>query len=130
MRRLLSGGASQITIVCDAAGPGQVVLELMNAWTPAPRLVPITITGGQSHSETKSGTQTVPRRTLIANLADSLRKNRVSVTRASPNAEHWIKELAAIRTDGRQYEQDDLAIATALAVWSARCPENKISEKR
>ena len=129
VRRIALRGPSVITVVVDAAGPGQIALELVRKWKPSPIVVPVSITRGRRPGVTKSGNRTVPRYSLIANLADWLTKNKIHVTRATRCADVWIKEIQSIQTDGGQNEHDDLAIATALTVWYAGSPENRNAAK-
>jgi hypothetical protein len=123
--RLRAKRAKRITVVCDAAGPGKVAIELIERRHPTVAITPVTITGGRRPGDSPSGGLTVPREALLTNLASMITKNLVHVTKATPHGQTWIAEASTARTDGCQYQQDDLAIAAALTAWQAGRVENR-----
>lgn len=129
VKKLVAHKPNRIEIVCDAAGPGQVAIELLERRYPNLTITPVTITSGNTPGISTTGGLTVPRLTLLANLADMLKKNLLTVSTASKHRASWVDEVSAARNDGTQKQHDDLAIATALSAWQARMTENKEIEK-
>lgn len=123
VKRLGARGAQRITIVCDAAGPGQLAIELIRNWSAAPLVAPVAITAGQTPGYTQSGTATVPRLLLIQNLSQLMKRRLIVVAEAAGNLALWTRELCSARINSGQSEQDDLAIATALTAWYAGKPQ-------
>ena len=104
----LSGNA---TMVLDAGGPGYPVLDFIRKARLGPRIVPITITGGES-----PGTNTVPKRALVSNLQLALQNHTLAIARSLPLSQALRKELAQAKPETHT---GDLAMALALAAWQA-----------
>jgi hypothetical protein len=108
----------RIHVVLDAAGPGQVVAELIRAAKMDVNIVPVVITAG-SQSGHNSRRTTVPRRDLIAQLRYLLETQIIRVHRDVRHATELEREIAAVRPRSGQTHHDDLAIAASLAAWHA-----------
>ena len=110
----------KVHVIVDAAGPGQVAIELIRAQRLDITFVPALLTSGGESGYSQSGKLTIPRRELITNLRYLL---EVELLRVHPDLAHKTaleNEIAAVRFDGRQSAHDDLVIATALAAYQAR----------
>jgi hypothetical protein len=128
LRRIITGlqcaagwGAPGVNIhvVVDSAGPGQIAVELIRAQQLNINLVPALLTAGYESGHSQSGTRTVPRRELVANLRYLL---EVEIFRVNQNLRYGAvleNEVAAVRPHGGQYAHDDLVIAAGLAAWYA-----------
>lgn len=108
----------RIHVILDAAGPGQVVTELIRAEKMGVNVVPILITAGQESGSNGRRT-TVPRRDLIARLRYLLETEIIRVHSRLQNANALELEVAAVRPRSGQTEHDDLVIAASLAAWYA-----------
>lgn len=108
----------RIHIVLDAAGPGQVVTELIRAEKMGVNIVPVLITAGHEVGSNSRRT-TVPRRDLVAHLRYLLETEIIRVHRDVYHANALENEVAAVRPRSGQTEHDDLVIAAALAAWYA-----------
>jgi len=115
-----------IHVVIDSAGPGQVAVELIRAQQMKINLVPTLLTSGHEVGLSNSGTRTVPRRELVANLRYLLEVELLRINSRLRHANVLEKEIAAVRPHGGQYEHDDLVIAAALASWYATRRYNDI----
>jgi len=110
----------RVYVVVDAAGPGQVAIELIRAQKLNIWFTPVIMTAAGECGYSASGKLTVPRRELITNLRYLL---EVEMLRVHPKLSHkaaFEAEIAAVRFDGRQSAHDDLVIATGLAAFQAR----------
>ena len=106
------------TMVLDAGGPGYPVLDFIRQARLGPRIVAITITGGESPGYS-NGTHTVPKRALVSNLQLALQNRSVAIARSLPLSKTVQKELAVAKPDSHT---GDLAMAFALAAWQAGKP--------
>jgi hypothetical protein len=138
------------TLVVDQTGVGRAVYEeLRRAGLPverpiaappgsvAPRLMPVTITGGAGPGTYAAGGQgwTVPKRTLASVLQAVLGTRRLQVAPALPLAAVLVRELETFSVKinlatgaetfeaWRERDHDDLVLAVALACWcgESRC---------
>ena len=105
-------------MVLDAGGPGYPVLDFIRQARLGPRIVVITITGGESPGYS-NGTHTVPKRALVSNLQLALQNRSVAIARSLPLSKTVQKELAVAKPDSHT---GDLAMAFALAAWQAGKP--------
>lgn len=124
---------ADVTLVVDAGGPGgPVVDELRRAHLDA-TIAPILITGGASPGHAANGFKTVPRRELISNLVLFLDHQVLRWPDTLPEREPLEEELLnlSVRTthpdDGGAH--DDLVMATAIALWQAKCHSPQILPK-
>jgi hypothetical protein len=106
------------TLVVDATGVGEPVVDLLKKAQLSCRLMPVTITGG-SHDAAVAGGYHVPRRELLTGLQVLFDEGRLQIARKMPMTEALVRELTGFRAGSR----DDLMLATALAWWWARKTE-------
>lgn len=109
----------RIIIVMDAAGPGQVVMELLRAARMDVQVVPTVLSSGFEPGHTPTGKVTIPRRQLVSHLRYVLETETLRVNEGLFHLGDLEEEIAALRPEGSQTEHDDLAIALGLAVWHA-----------
>ena len=117
------------TLVVDATGVGQPVVELLQSEGLSP--VAVTIHGGQGVTVTPTGLG-VPKRDLVATLQVLLQTQRLLVAEGLREAPALVQEMLAFRVtidaktahdtygnDWRVNPHDDLVLAVALACWHA-----------
>lgn len=123
---LLSG---QVVVVVDATGVGIPVVEQLRRAVRC-EVAAVTITSGEKGSQ-KGRDYTTPKQDLMAALLVSLEQNELRIARRMRETGALVKELMNMRSTARESgrtrlgadrfgEHDDLAIATALAVWRAK----------
>jgi hypothetical protein len=123
--------AGNVTVVPDANGVGEVVIEIMRKHN-VPDIHPVTTFGrGEQTTMMRNGWYSVPKRDVAMNLVSLHEQDRMRVSRSIPHYDLWKKELAAFRrtvsekTGHDSYEamregdHDDLVMASALALWYA-----------
>lgn len=108
-----------IYVVIDAAGPGQIAIELIRQQHLDIWLIPTQLTAAADSHHLPNGKITIPRRELIANTRYLLESDTMRIAAGLKYGPVLEQELAAIRPHGGQTEHDDLAIATGLAAWHA-----------
>lgn len=94
----------------------------------------VTITGGDTQSRAGYGSYRVPKRDLVGGLQVLLQSGRLKIASSLEHAEVLRGELLNFRikidpktahdsySHWREGDHDDLVLAAALAVWSARKP--------
>jgi hypothetical protein len=97
-----------------------------------PPITAIHITGGTSVNDDK-GITYVPKRELVGTVQVALQTERLRIASQLPEAAMLVRELQDFRvtiteaaTDtygGRQGSHDDLVLALALALWTAKKPQ-------
>ncbi len=108
-------------LTVDASGVGAPVVELFRRAELPATLVPITITSGTHPAKDPSGGYLVPRRDLVTNLRVLLESRALRIPENLHGREDILTELAGLEiTPARG--ADDLALALALAAWSATHP--------
>jgi len=110
----------RVHVIVDAAGPGQVAIELIRAQQLDINFVPALLTAGIETGYSPSGKLTIPRREVITNLRYLLEVELIRVQRNLTHKAALEAEIASIRFDGRQSAHDDLVIAAGLAAYQAR----------
>lgn len=110
----------RVHVIVDAAGPGQVAIELIRAQQLDIHFTPALLTSGQETGYSPSGKLTIPRREIITNLRYLLEVGLVKVQNNLTHKAALESEIAQVRFDGRQSAHDDLVIATGLAAFQAR----------
>ena len=119
-----------VSLVVDQTGVGRPVVDMLRRHPQLPRLVPVTITGGQAASVGPDGSRHVPKKDLVASVQLLLEGRRLKIAKGLPDAPILVRELlnfrvtitlAAHETFGawRENEHDDLVLAVALAAWLA-----------
>ena len=113
------------TLVVDATGVGQPVVEMFYAMPPRATMVPVVITGAGSESKVRDEWR-VPKQDLISGLQIMLETEQLSIAQDLTFAPALLEELVEMQSvNGRSAEagageHDDLVIAVALATWRAR----------
>ncbi len=116
----------QTTLIADATGVGQPVIEMLKEAGLNP--IAITITGGSVVTEQAWDHFHVPKRDLVSAIQIPLQGRRLSIAPALPEADLLKQELANFQvkvttaahdTYGawRQGTHDDLVLALAVAIW-------------
>jgi hypothetical protein len=119
-----------VTLTVDATGKGEPVLEALRNAGIQQRIIGITLTSGRAIKQTGRNDFCVPKNHIVAALAKTAIDGNLQIPRDLPGAAELCEELhnmkvrltksGRIRTGADQYGQhDDLAIAAALAVWTA-----------
>jgi len=119
----LAGWAARpvrVHVIVDAAGPGQVAIELIRAQQLDIHFTPALLTSGHEVGYSPSGKLTVPRRELITNLRYLLEVGLIRVQNGLTHKAALESEVASVRFGGGQSAHDDLVIATGLAAFQAR----------
>ncbi len=124
-----------VAVAVDRTGVGAPVVDLLQRARLPGRIVPITITGGDTVGRDGPGFR-VPKRDLVALLGVLLQSERLRVAQALPEAATFVREAVNFRArisaaghdaygaggdgDGwREGPHDDLLLAVALAAWCA-----------
>ena len=114
------------TLIVDATGVGQPVIEMFHHLPARATLVPVVITAGSGESRT-SDEWRIAKQDLIAGLQIMLETGKLQISNKLAYTSALLEELLEFRgtTTPRGNEisegpQDDLVIAAALAVWRAR----------
>ena len=114
-----AGRPVNVHLIVDAAGPGQVAMELIRAQRLNINFVPAVLTGARDAGQSASGARTIPRREIITNLRFLLESQTLRVSGDLQHGPALEAEVAAVQPDGGQRSHDDLVIATGLAAWYA-----------
>ena len=129
----LEGKAS---LVIDATGVGPAVTDIFTKRGRSFKAVKIT--GGDAESRDDRGTYRVPKRNLVSALQAALQTGTLKIASSLELAEVLRQELLNVRIKiniatghdsyehWREGDHDDLVLAAAMAVWSARAPEPTI----
>ena len=114
------------TLIVDATGVGQPVIEMFHHLPARATLVPVVITA--TGSETKTNDEwRIAKHDLIAGLQIMLETGKLQVSNKLAYTTAFLEELLEFRgittpkgNETSEGPQDDLVIAAALAVWRAR----------
>jgi hypothetical protein len=129
----LKGKAS---LVIDATGVGPAVTDIFSKRGRAFKAVKIH--GGDAESRDVRGTYRVPKRNLVSALQAALQTGALKIASSLELAEVLREELLNFRIkiniatghdsyeNWREGDHDDLVLAAAMAVWSARTPQPTI----
>ena len=129
---------SDCTLAIDATGVGRPVVDLFRKARLGIRLLPVTITAGQSESVV-NGEFHVAKTVLITGVQVLLQSKRIKFADKLPDVPVLIRELqnyqskitaAAHETfNAREGEHDDIVLAVAVAVWAGeRYPVQECAE--
>ena len=128
---------TKCTVVVDATGVGEPVVDMLRQARLGCEIVAVTITGGDRENDAGSTGQaprcSVPKKDLIGGLQALLEKREMRIAADIPEVGALVKELIDMRVVAREGgrvqigaegpgEHDDLVIALALAVWKATKP--------
>jgi hypothetical protein len=106
------------TLVVDASGVGAPVVEMLRKANLGITILPIVITSGQDAHPGPGKTFYVPRRDLITCLRIVLERQTLKIPTQINDGETLTTELLNL-SDRSGSKHDDLAIATALALYHA-----------
>ncbi len=116
----------RLKVLVDQTGCGRPVVDLMRR--EKLKIVPVTITAGDSASGGSYYGFNVPKRVLVSNLAILFQADRLKIARGLPEAPAMIEELQNFRIKftkagndtyeaWRESDHDDLVLAAAMAAW-------------
>jgi hypothetical protein len=120
-------------LVVDATGVGAAVVDMLRG-SAGLTFDAVTITGGDTQSKAGYGSYRVPKRDLVGGLQVLLQSGRLKIASSLEHAGTLRAELLNFRVKinlasghdsyeaWREGDHDDLVLAAALAVWSARAP--------
>ena len=120
-------------LVVDATGVGAAVVDMLRG-SAGLTFDAVTITGGDTQSKAGYGNYRVPKRDLVGGLQVLLQSGRLKIASSLEHAGTLRAELLNFRVKinlasghdsyeaWREGDHDDLVLAAALAVWSARAP--------
>jgi hypothetical protein len=124
-------------LVVDATGVGAAVVDMLRGsagGSAGLNFDAVVITGGDTQSMAGHGNYRVPKRDLVGGLQVLLQSGRLKIASSLEHAETLRAELLNFRVKinlqtghdsyeaWREGDHDDLVLAAALAVWSARKP--------
>jgi hypothetical protein len=128
---------ARCSLVVDATGVGEPVVDLLRSARLGCDMCPVTITSGEyAHRNGAGGSGwSVPKRDLIANVQVLLERDELRLARRMGEVGALVRELRDMQSStthsGRRRfgadgygQHDDLVIALALACWKARRPQN------
>jgi hypothetical protein len=119
----------QCSVVVDATGVGEPVVDMLRESRLRCRLTAVSITGGEK-AHGKGGWWHVPRHDLLGGVQVLLEQGELKIAKGLKDAGALVKELTSMQTDGKGAGHDDLAMAVALGCWAARRPENGYGGQR
>jgi hypothetical protein len=107
------------TLVVDATGVGAAVMDLLRRTKIPGSLVGVIITGGSQPGHTYTRDMNAVSRTeLLTKLQIAVEEQRFTIAKNCRETKRLISELVELKADGgKSPKGDDLAFATALAVW-------------
>jgi phage FluMu gp28-like protein len=134
MRKVLQSPRlrQRCTLVVDASGVGEPVVEMLRRADLGCGVTPVKITPGvMARAGRSSGYQHVPKLDLMAGLQVALQEGTLKIAKKMKNAGSLVKGLMDVRVrvngsmgaDGAG-KHDDLVIAVALACWRAKRGQN------
>lgn len=114
-------------LVVDQTGVGRAVVDLFRCGRISTRIVPVTITAGQTASHDADGWK-VPKKDLVGALQSALQSRRFTVSPGLVEGPILKKELGNFRVKitaamhesfaaWREGQHDDLVLAVAMACW-------------
>ena len=119
----------QCSVVVDATGVGEPVVDMLRASRMRCGLTAVSITGGEK-AHGKGGWWHVPRHDLLGGVQVLLEQGELKIAKGLKDAGALVKELTSMQTNGGGGGHDDLAMAVALGCWAARRPENGYGGQR
>jgi len=132
MRRLMDAAQlkGNVALAVDATGVGAAVVDMLRR--SGLTFDAVTITGGDTESQSGWDSYRVPKRDLVGGLQVLLQSGRLKIARSLEHAETLRAELLNFRVKiniatahdsyeaWREGDHDDLVLATALAAWRAQ----------
>jgi hypothetical protein len=117
-------------VVVDQTGVGRAVVDQLRQQPAIAQIVPVTITGGHSVTQTEDGSYHVPKKELVTSLQLLLQNRKLQIAQSLPETKTLVRELQQFQVRitasanevfgvWREGQHDDLVFAAALAVWWA-----------
>jgi hypothetical protein len=112
------------TLVVDASGVGEAVVDMLRRADLGCGLTPVRITGGHGNSRS-GGYNYVAKHNLMTTLLVAVEQGHLRIARRMNEAGSLVKELLSIRVhengsmSANRPAHDDLAMAVALALWKS-----------
>jgi len=132
--RQMQQAGGKPTLAVDATGLGAPIVDLLKSERMSATLIPIQITGGFDVTS-ENGVTRVPKRDLVSTTQVALQNERLKIVPALPDAPTLLAELQNFQMKisenahdiygGREGAHDDLVLAVALALWTAKRPSPK-----
>ena len=114
--------AGLVTVVVDATGVGEAVMDTLRGAGMEGELVGVTITGGESVTTAGRGRWTVPKKEVVVGLQGMVVRREVEVSGDLRLREELMEEMVgmgrSLRAEGGGH--DDLVLALGLAMWRVR----------
>jgi hypothetical protein len=126
----------EVALAVDATGVGAAVVDMLRR--AGLTFDAVTITGGDTETQSGWYDWRVPKRDLVGGLQVLLQSGRLKIARSLEHAETLKAELLNFRvkidprtahdsySHWREHEHDDLVLACSLAAWKAKKGEFKI----
>ena len=120
----------EAALAVDATGVGAAVVDMLRRGGLS--FDAVTITGGDTETQSGYDSYRVPKRDLVGNLQVLLQSGRLKIARSLEHAETLRAELLNFRVKinvatahdsyeaWREGDHDDLVLAAALAAWKAQ----------
>jgi hypothetical protein len=132
VRRLMDAPElkGKAALAVDATGVGAAVVDMLRR--SGLTFDAVTITGGDTETQSDYDSYRVPKRDLVGNLQVLLQSGRLKIVRSLEHAETLRAELLNFRVKinvatahdsyeaWREGDHDDLVLAAALAAWKAQ----------
>lgn len=125
--------STPIFLVIDKTGCGAAVFDLFKEdrfLESRVDVIGVSITGGQNVSNDNSGSYNVPKRELILSLVVELQTGNLKIAKSMPEVQNLVAELRDFELrftakanetyNAKNGQHDDLVLATALGLWSAK----------
>jgi hypothetical protein len=121
----------ETALAVDATGVGAAVVDMLRRALPGLTFDAVTITGGDTETQSSWYDWRVPKRDLVGGLQVLLQCGRLKIARSLEHAETLKAELLNFRVKinvatahdsyeaWREGDHDDLVLAAALATWRA-----------
>lgn len=132
----------EVALVVDYTGVGRPVADMLVDADLDCNLVLVTITGGNTVTQSEDGEYRVPKRDLASVIQRLLQEGRLKMPANHPMAETLTTELTGFRVkinlrghdsygageDWRSAPHDDLVLGLALACWFAESNGRQVDE--
>jgi hypothetical protein len=117
-------------VVVDQTGVGRAVVDQLRQQPSIAQIVPVTITGGHSVTETPDGSWHVPKKELVTALQLLLQNRKLQIAQSLPETKTLVREMQEFQVRitqsanevfgvWRHGQHDDLVFAAGLAAWWA-----------
>jgi hypothetical protein len=137
--RPLMAALDRPALVVDATGVGVGVVQILRrAHLPVGKIIPVTIVGGSSITESKLGGFNCCKREIVARTQSALQGKRLLIAPELKHAKTLRQELSTftvkvnINTGNEGFEalrngqHDDLVLACCLATWWGECMQRRL----